>query len=1310
MLQINFIHLHLLPVACLVATAKADGWDDFANNLATDLAPLLALFGEQATKQFLSESTTRWDNFIFAMAPLGILTAVVSAIRVCGGPSLRAFIGRAQEGGGIAEAELCSSTSRDVCELYHNGTIVRVFGRPKIFDIVHDREAADFPEDGDSQTTPKCGIYTFQEYVQTDAYVAAGWEELGKGAQLNIEGQNDPQRHDKAKKDPQHDVEAQKNPQHDTAAQNPPKKKQASDKFAPNPNLSFNIGIRKRSRHVTWLAATVGFLAQASVVVFGFLVTYTWGWMKDEHLPPAWAFPLTSLGTVILCGGMFSCAFLVESSTEERVFRRDPGNSRRPTIHVVQPGGQTVGDQTFDSFSFAGSTNEYMTSWKIPQHPIAERRVWLAIVSTMSGFVLQFVGMRAMHSAVSVLQLGAILLMSIIRAGLRTQRLGKDQNLLLDRPDEVEGHELDWLALQMAKGLEKEEPEKKDQGRKFWSVIAGPAKLYSPPDHPGPKPDTDSRQKDNAQTPERHPAQTAFFYRSRLAELTSQPTGVKSRSSIAWDERLVHVRQQALQLKKAIESSADVLLAHAKVKSDRARESITWAIDVAEYGQSESGLTPKKASKIYLSLHKSKDSKQSPTWAVSQQNLEAVVGLWAWSIISDPSTEEADEFKLRVSRASEVPASRIMAVGVAQEDIERARTDLKFWIGDFPSTSTEKWTAIPDRMESGPHTLWETQDEETVRKITATPMSPGSNQSRLRLFGWQSAELPDSHHSPSEVHSRTELFALTTTVSQSISATCAQDIYQSFLCAITADLDSIGGQTKPLRGSRGFYFENDVVSRLAECFKESGLGSTQDAYLVIIPALRCRSKLPLPGDALPAVHSVAETSRKEGNFEEAAAILKWAWQTALETYDGQDKGALLATMLELGELFRYALFWKDGSQTEFSRKGISWMEKQKGTQPYGPLVADIVDEYVSLATVDHSQPKGVEMARENDSKIQLVVEDQRWNSISGKGMKNLKEIAKRAVPELYPYINKYRSFFSNKLRTNPNVQRTRVAILDSGFLVMPQVQKDNEADEGLWPQIAEGKSFINNASRQRPWHFPSDSHGTQIANLISAIDPHCEIYVAKIVEGRQGIMPNNVAEAIEWAISKEVDIISMGFSIPDFTNNNQYSNMLREAVTRADRYGIIQFCSHHDEGWNVRDSWPANCSETNVVVACNEFGNFSDRYVGQYNYKVYGTDISAGAVPYLESNDSISGNSVATAIVAGVSSLMLSCRYMQFPGERFGDNGVEYYSKKHFVEAMLKNISDYSDIDPNSERYIQLRKFSNFLRDRDNEEVYPWLI
>jgi hypothetical protein len=87
--------------------------DDFSNNLASDLEPLLSLLGDSMTKQFLSESTTFLDYIIFAVAPIGIITAVVSAVRLCGSMALRAFIGRSQGGQGAVEAELCTSTSRD---------------------------------------------------------------------------------------------------------------------------------------------------------------------------------------------------------------------------------------------------------------------------------------------------------------------------------------------------------------------------------------------------------------------------------------------------------------------------------------------------------------------------------------------------------------------------------------------------------------------------------------------------------------------------------------------------------------------------------------------------------------------------------------------------------------------------------------------------------------------------------------------------------------------------------------------------------------------------------------------------------------------------------------------------------------------------------------------------------------------------------------------------------------------------------------------------------------------------------------------
>ncbi|KAF2033218.1 hypothetical protein EK21DRAFT_98492 [Setomelanomma holmii] len=80
--------------------------EDLSNSLLSDLAPLLTLFGEQITKQFLSMSMGWTDNMLIALGPLSIMTIIVSTIRVAGVQRSKALIGRARESRATAEAEL----------------------------------------------------------------------------------------------------------------------------------------------------------------------------------------------------------------------------------------------------------------------------------------------------------------------------------------------------------------------------------------------------------------------------------------------------------------------------------------------------------------------------------------------------------------------------------------------------------------------------------------------------------------------------------------------------------------------------------------------------------------------------------------------------------------------------------------------------------------------------------------------------------------------------------------------------------------------------------------------------------------------------------------------------------------------------------------------------------------------------------------------------------------------------------------------------------------------------------------------------
>jgi hypothetical protein len=71
----------------------------------------------------------------------------------------------------------------------------------------------------------------------------------------------------------------------------------------------------------------------------------------------------------------------------------------------------------------------------------------LAIASSLVGFACQFVGLGGLHGSVALYQLACTLVMSIIRAWLRSRRLSRDQNRLEDVPRLSESDKLDWQAL-----------------------------------------------------------------------------------------------------------------------------------------------------------------------------------------------------------------------------------------------------------------------------------------------------------------------------------------------------------------------------------------------------------------------------------------------------------------------------------------------------------------------------------------------------------------------------------------------------------------------------------------------------------------------------------------------------------------------------------------------------------------------------------------------------------------------------------------------------------------------------------------------
>ncbi|KAF8253802.1 hypothetical protein K440DRAFT_575724, partial [Wilcoxina mikolae CBS 423.85] len=413
--------LKTLALACIVAGSgvAADSGDDATNNLFSDLAPLLALFGEQFAKQYLSESFVYLDHIIFAMAPLGILTAIVAAIRI-GGPSwLRSVVGRARENLAAAEIELMSSTSHEVGELWNGLSLVRTIGRPQIKQLLYLKECYNGTE---------FGLYTL-EIAEEMGFVEKGDEEQG-GKHLEPDTSS-------------------------TATSEEPES-------APNVSLNLHGGSNIEE---LYFAAACGILLQFGVLTFSGLSVYYPQWnerfRKNGEPVRTYAFVLFALGTIILVWGVIMCSMVIERSTEET--RWVAGQSYSRCIWLQK--SHVCSDQTFNSFILSPreESSQILTSRRCGNYldATAPTGGWLQNISSsytntftvlgtvtgLVGFILQFQGLRGLNWSSSIAQLAATAIMTLLRAWIRrglTVRPAATQVL--------EDHEMDWLALRLAKG------------------------------------------------------------------------------------------------------------------------------------------------------------------------------------------------------------------------------------------------------------------------------------------------------------------------------------------------------------------------------------------------------------------------------------------------------------------------------------------------------------------------------------------------------------------------------------------------------------------------------------------------------------------------------------------------------------------------------------------------------------------------------------------------------------------------------------------------------------------------------------------
>ncbi|KAK4445311.1 ankyrin repeat-containing domain protein [Podospora aff. communis PSN243] len=968
-------------------------WNDFSNNFATDLAPILVLFGEQASKQFLSESTSIWDCLIFGIAPIGVITAVVSTIRLYGSSSLKAFIGRAQEAHGVAEAELCSSTSDDVCELWSNGGICRVFGRPLILEFfrIHPRADDFYPRfDGpvvDTTIPPSCGLHQpkivlsavrklpIERESDARSHLTTGWVEVdssGHSAIRDAGSEEDGTPHG----------------------------------FAPHPNLSLNIGIKPLSRRLLRAIAAIGTLLQLSFFGYATWVTFYYPELYDEDgLPSLWSFCLATAGTAILACGMICCAMLIENMSAERRFQHKT-NEAETTMFWLQPGDQRVGDQLFNAFAYSKSGDTYITSWKTDAAVESQRsglsrltrtrfRLGLAIGSSCCGFLCQFVGLRGLHGSVALYQLAITLCMAIVRALLRSRRLGANRNRLKQRRN-IEGHELDWQALNIERTSDGE-------FKGGWYIDDFPSPLRRPSDTgcaPDEKPDTLMPDRGVEQAPGTHrlagfhvqkqrdidrvqSARTAvawikenesdgsqpneaariFHYRASLACLTGSLIDAEEER---WGTK---TREVARQLQEAMQEATEYIFSDmAILKGWRESSSLVWSTTCRLHepptpptGGGSAGAST--SFPIHFAMHCS-----AGRWEISECQLEAALGLWSWSV-----RQLAPRILDRVSRRKAFMAMR----HEKRDDLVSA---IRLWVTQSHDITTDRVklpqaaVADPGILPSGRGPVDDHLGNDRYGYFPTTLSVPLMMLASPSLDDRQSASQTLAESQQDE--ERLDGVCLSIKSQSSLLQLIAQDIFGIFISRIADIMDPLNAAEPWTRRSQisGFSggdatdqsylgLANPHVRALADIMVSSGIGTREDALMTLIPPLLQRAKLPSTSEVMDALLHVAKDLRRKDKLSQAENLLRWL-------IDNVPRELQERAVRALGNLYRNALRSSDPSDQHFGHVGFEAMSDMK-TLSEGRQIFDETDRAIKgyLSAWDSLKATG---RKEKSSLEQLI--------------------------------------------------------------------------------------------------------------------------------------------------------------------------------------------------------------------------------------------------------------------------------------------------------------------------------------------------
>jgi subtilisin family serine protease len=170
-------------------------------------------------------------------------------------------------------------------------------------------------------------------------------------------------------------------------------------------------------------------------------------------------------------------------------------------------------------------------------------------------------------------------------------------------------------------------------------------------------------------------------------------------------------------------------------------------------------------------------------------------------------------------------------------------------------------------------------------------------------------------------------------------------------------------------------------------------------------------------------------------------------------------------------------------------------------------------------------------------------------------------------------------------------------------------------------------------------------------------------------------------KAIEWAMKKKVDLISMSFGLTAPQSD------IQRAIKTAAAQNILMFAAASNQGGTQEPTFPASDSSVMCIYAADGNGNRSktnpQTIPGESRFSTVGIALKSAWLEHPENPDIIearkSGTSFATPIAAGIAACILEFALQQvMEGEKYKQ--LKTLGKMKRVFNLMKTKSDRPDL------------------------------